>query len=432
MRDTPLPRRRFLEALSGSVLGAMLLTPLDARAHRIVEVAERLPTGLPDREWRRALRAEYLLAPEVLYVNHASIGTISRPVHEARIELLRLCEENPWLHMWGGAWEGAREDARADLARFLGADPRGMALTHNTTEGFNLLATGLPLGEGDEVVFTGLNHDGASVAFRHNARRRGFSVRRVPFPVREAASLSREDVVRLHLEVLSDRTRVLVLPHVDNMVGIRHDVSAIASGARAAGVEYVLVDAAQSAGMIPVAVDDLGVDAYAGSPHKWIQSAKGLGFAVLSRAAQAVLEPMWVTWGQARWAGSVRRFEDYGTRNLAETVNLSDAVAFQSSLQVESRERSYGEIRDWMWTRVDASPYLSWRSPRCWEDGASLVAVGVRGRAAPEVGEWLWREHRVVLRAFGDPLNALRVSPHLITSMEELERLFRLMEEAAR
>ncbi|UCC25975.1 MAG: aminotransferase class V-fold PLP-dependent enzyme [Gemmatimonadales bacterium] len=431
MSDWPLPRRRFLRALSGSLAGAALVSPLEARAAELVEVTGRLE-GIRDRRaWREALRAEYLLSPEVLYVNHASIGTIPRRVHEARVELLRMCEENPWLHMWGGAWEGAREDARAAVAGFLGTTAEGVALTHNTTEGFNLLANGLPLAAGDEVVFTSLNHDGASVAWHHNARRRGFAVRRVSFPLRDAASLSREDVVQLHRDTLSPRTRVLVLPHVDNMVGIRHDVAAIATAARDAGVEFVVVDAAQSAGMIPVAVDGLGVDAYAGSPHKWLQSAKGIGFAYLSSRIQASLEPMWVTWGQARWAGTVRRFEDYGTRNLAETVNLADAVAFQQGLRGEFAERGYRQIRGWMRDRVDGSPRLSWHSPPRWEDGASLVAIGVRGRSAPEVGEWLWREHRVVLRAFGDPLNALRVSPHLITTQEELERLFRLMEEAA-
>ena len=426
MSSTGLPRRRFLQTLAGSALGASLLSPLEARAERVSRVARALvsrPGGVP---WQ-SLKERYLLDPDIVYLNHASIGTIPQVVHEARTALLELCETNPWLYMWGPPWEAAREDAREALAGFLGCAPPDLTLTHNTTEGFNLLGNGLPLGPGDEVVFTSLNHSGASVTWEHNARRRGFSVRTAVFPVREVPGLSEDDVVRLHLEALSPATRVLVFPHVDNMVGLRHPMERLAREARAAGVRVVAVDAAQSAGMIPVDLTGTGVDLYAGSPHKWIQAAKGLGFAFLSPGLRERLEPSWVTWGQARWSGSSRRFEDYGTRNLAETVNLADAVTFQEGL-ASGREDRYRELRAWMRHRVEASPRLAWRSPPGWEDGGSLVAVEVSGLDARAVAGELWDRHQIVVRGFGPPLNAVRISPHLMNSEEEIEALFRILE----
>lgn len=432
MTHTVLPRRGFLRALAAGAAGASLLSPLEAQAARVRSVAEGIGFRGDRQRSVAKLREAYLLDPAILYVNHASIGTIPRVVHEARVELLALCETNPWLYMWGGAWEGAREDARAALSDLLGADPAGLALTHNTTEGFNQLGNGLPLGEGDEVLFTDLNHVGATATWEYNARRRGFTTRSVPFPVREASEMSVEDVTRFHLDHISPRTRVLVFPHVDNMVGIRHDMRAIARGARAAGVEFIAVDAAQSAGMIPIDLTEAGVDAFSGSPHKWLQAAKGLGFLHLSPAARQAMEPSWVTWGQPRWADSARRFEDYGTRNLAEVVNLADAIGFQRALGDGEKDVRYRALRRWMYARVDATPGLTWRSPRSWDGGASLVAVEVAGRTAPELAAELYREHGVVLRAFGGALNALRISPHLTTGEEELERLFRLLEGATR
>ncbi|HSG46643.1 MAG TPA: aminotransferase class V-fold PLP-dependent enzyme [Longimicrobiales bacterium] len=431
MTPTPLPRRRFLQALGASALGASLIPSLEARSLQIRRAASEISFRGDDPGSVQALRGAYLLARDILYVNHASIGTIPREVHDARVALLALCEENPWLYMWGAPWEEAREDARSALAGFLGTHPDDLALTHNTTEGFNLLGNGLPLGPGDEVVYTSLNHAGASVTWVHNARRRGFAVRQVEFPILDTPGMSADDVVRFHLEALTPRTRVLAFPHVDNLVGIRHPMRALAAGARAAGVRVVAVDAAQSAGMIPVDLAGAGVDLYAGSPHKWLQAAKGLGFAYLSPSVRQGLEPSWVTWGQARWGGTVRRFEDYGTRNLAETVNLSDAVAFQAALGAAQKEVRYRALWDWMYRRVDASRGLTWRSPRRWEEGASLVAVEVAGASAPEVAGRLLREHGVVMRAFGPPLNSVRISPHLSTTEQELETLFRLLEEAA-
>lgn len=431
MNPTPIPRRRFLQALGATAMGAALVDPLEAHARRVRHAGQALAFRGDDPGSVQALREAYLLSRDILYVNHASIGTIPRAVHDARVALLATCEENPWLYMWSAPWEEAREDARNALATFLGASPGDLALTHNTTEGFNLLGNGLALGPGDEVVFTSLNHDGASVTWDHNARRRGFTVRRVEFPILDAPGMSADDLVRFHREALSPRTRVLAFPHVDNLVGIRHPMAELAAAAREAGVRVVAVDGAQSAGMIPVDLSAAGVDLYAGSPHKWIQAAKGLGFAHLSPALRQELEPSWVTWGQARWEGTVRRFEDYGTRNLAETVNLADAVVFQAALGSAEKDGRYRALWSWMYQRVDASTRLTWRSPRRWEEGASLVAVEVAGSSAPAVAARLYRDHGVVLRAFGPPLNSVRISPHLSTTEEELELLFRLLEEAA-
>ena len=62
-------------------------------------------------DWE-TLRAAYGLAPEVNYLNHASIGTMPRPLAAARARYLDLCETNPWLYMWGGAWEEGRFRSR--------------------------------------------------------------------------------------------------------------------------------------------------------------------------------------------------------------------------------------------------------------------------------------------------------------------------------
>lgn len=386
-----------------------------------------LGDGSPDRI--AALKERYLLAPDVVYLNHASIGTVPRAVHDARARYLSLCEENPWLYMWGGAWEEAREGVRADLARLLGCAPGEVALTHNTTEGFNVLARGLELDPGDEVLFSNLNHDGASVCWEHESVERGYSVRRFELPLRDVGGWSVEDIVELHAREIRPETRVLCFPHVDNTVGLRHPVKELARVAHERGVEVVAVDGAQTAGMVPLELAESGVDAFAGSPHKWIQSPKGLGFLYLRPELQKRLRALWVTWGQERWAGTVRIFEDYGTRNLPEVLALGDAVTFQERLGEREKVRRYRQLRQRMRDRVDSSPELRWRSPEGWETGASLVAVERKGVPAGELAGALYRDHGAVVRAFGGgDLNHLRVSPNVATSEAELDRFFDLVE----
>ena len=119
-------------------------------------------------------------------------------------------------------------------------------------------------------------------------------------------------------------------------------MKAISDAARARGVEWIAVDAAQSVGMIDVNVADMGVDMLATSPHKWLQAPKGLGIAYFNERMREVLRPMWVRWGGG-WLKEGELFEDYGTRNLPEVLTLGDAIDFQSEIRSTEREKRLKE-----------------------------------------------------------------------------------------
>ncbi len=193
--------------------------------------------------------------------------------------------------------------------------------------------------------------------------------------------------------------------------------------ARGKGVEFVAVDGAQSVGMIPVDLKKYDVDVYAASPHKWLQSPKGLGLAYIHPRLHNLLRPMWVTWGQTRWAGSVRIFEDYGTRNLAEVLSLGDAITFSESLPMEQRQQRLRHLWEHARQRVDDHSQLEWKSPRDWSLSASLYAVGLNRGRSSDVAERLFAEHQIVVRPFGTlGLNSLRVSPNVFNTESEIDR----------
>ena len=344
MASSQLSRRNFLSyaGKSAAATGALALL-LQARDSFAQELDETTAAS-PDLINVSKLRKQYSIGKEVVYLNHASIGAIPIPVQQARTEYLKICESNPWLYTWGGAWDETREQTRVQLAELIGCSEKEVAITHNTTEFFNTLAHGLPFERGDEVLFSSLNHSGASVAFEHMANVRGYKVREFEFPMDNVNELTPEKVVQLHADQIRPETKLLVFPHIDNTIGLRHPVKKIAAMARKAGVSFVAVDAAQSVGTIDVNVRDMGVDAYSTSPHKWLGAPKGLGLAYVSKSLQETLRPMWVTWGQKSWSGSARKYEDYGTRNLAEVMALGDAVTFHTTTKQTLREKRLQEI----------------------------------------------------------------------------------------
>ncbi|MEE8525444.1 MAG: aminotransferase class V-fold PLP-dependent enzyme [Thermoanaerobaculia bacterium] len=417
-------RRTFLER---AALGAAAMPVVEQLLSARRVFAQELEATVPAASGALATDA-YTLDPGVTYLNHASIGTIPAVVQNARRRYLEICETNPWFYMWSGEWDQPRERVRGQAAELLGCDAAEVAFTHNTTEAFNVLALGLPLGKGDEVLFSSLNHSGASACWEHHAAERGYRVRRFDFPLRQVPRLESAEILDLYDRQIQARTRVLVLPHLDNTLGLRHPVAEIARLARDKGVRFIAVDGAQTVGMLPVDVSAMGVDVYATSPHKWLQAPKGLGLIYVRREIQDQLRPMWVTWGQQRWQGTARVYEDYGTRNLAEVLALGDAIEFQQHLGAAAKEAHHRRLWNHARRLVEASPRLSWRSPTSWELSGALYAVEVEGKNSRELFASLFQEHGFVLRPFAtEGLQTLRLSPNVANTRDDLDRLFALL-----
>lgn len=405
------PNRRHLLASATALVGARQI------------FAQSLKT-VGARTGAAPTSASYDLAEGLTYLNHASIGTVPRIVREAHARYLEVCESNPWLYMWGGAWEEAFDRVHELSAAVLGAAVDQVAVVRNTTAAFGMAANGLPLGDGHEVLFSSLNHTGASASWDHASEARGFRVRRFDFPEKDVASLTAEDVTAAHVEQIRETTEVLVLPHIDNVFGIRHDVAAIASAARKRGVRWVLVDAAQSVGMIPVNVAELGVDMFATSAHKWLQAPKGTGLMALSAEALRVMRPLVTSWGQRRTQGTARMFTDFGTRDLAKVLTIADAIQLHGK-QVEGRVDHHRALHALLQERVAATKGLTWRSPKRFDDGGALVAIGLESGSPKAVAAELFEAHGVVVRGFeGGVRRHLRVSPNTLNDERDIEVFF--------
>ena len=217
-------RREFLA--SGIGAAAMAAAGAVGRLARAeLDRASLQDGGLP-------VRGAYSVDPGVTYLNHASIGTMPTAVRDALVENIRTVETNPWFYMWGPAWAESVERAHAESAAYLGCAIDDAAIIHNTTEAFGMLANGLDIGPGDEVLLSSLNHAGAGDSWRSAAGVRGFTVRSFEFPAADAPGMSAADVAGVYAREIRDATRVMVLPHVDNIIGMRHPVAQIAREAR--------------------------------------------------------------------------------------------------------------------------------------------------------------------------------------------------------
>lgn len=208
-------------------------------------------------------RALFPVLERFAYLNAGTLGPLARPTLVAMEERLRFEQElGRGGHRWFKTVLELRARVRERLAALLGASPAQMALTGSTTDGCNIVLSGLELGVDDEVVTTDSEHPGLLLPLHVSGAR----VR-----VAEVSARPTADALATILSCITPRTRLLALSHILWTTGQLMPVQELK---RESGLP-VLVDGAQSVGAIPVDVGEL--DYYTVSCQKWLCGPEPLG-----------------------------------------------------------------------------------------------------------------------------------------------------------
>ncbi len=239
------------------------------------------------------------------------------------------------LHELSSRATEAYENARARVAQFIGAaSPDEIVFTRGTTEGINLVAQawgGRFLREGDTILLTEMEHHSNLVPWQLLAEQRGARLRFVP--VRDDGSLTLEQLDQL----LTPEVKLFAFTHVSNSLGTINPAAELCARARAVGA-VTLVDAAQSAGHMPVNVREIGCDFFAFSGHKMC-APTGSG-ALYGRAEMLDALPPWhgggemivsVTLQKSTFKKAPHRFEA-GTPNIAGAIGLAAAIDYLETI----------------------------------------------------------------------------------------------------
>jgi L-cysteine/cystine lyase len=236
------------------------------------------------------IRAQLPAVQRSAFLNTGTCGPLPIPVAEAmadaaqhELESGRACVAD-YI-----AFRQNILDTRAALGRLLNVDISTIALTHNTTEGMNIITWGLEWRPGDEIVTTTLEHEGGLYPLYVVRARRGVLLRFAdvgvgadPLPAIERAFTS--------------STRLLTLSHVAYSSGARFPLEEIIRFAHSRGV-MVAVDGAQSAGAFELDLAALDVDFYAISGQKWLCGPEGTGALYVRPDRLADLQPTFVGYG---------------------------------------------------------------------------------------------------------------------------------------
>ena len=284
------------------------------------------------------LSQQFLLDPEVTFLNHGSFGACPRPVFEDYQRWQLTLERQPvaFLDSRRGLAKNLLAMREAMAAEF-GTTSENIAAVTNATGGLNIVAQSIPLSPGDEILTTNHEYSALEKTWAFVARRTGAKIVVVDVPLPLMSAKAFHDTI---VAGITERTKVLFLSHITSPTALLFPIESLMPEARRRGI-ISIIDGAHTPGHIPLSLDALGADFYSGNCHKWLMSPKGSAFLHARPERQAMLDPLVISHG---WTADnkepgvrgpfgnspfVDEIEMQGTRDPAAWLSIPAAIAFR-------------------------------------------------------------------------------------------------------
>lgn len=342
----------------------------------------------PAPRFGRAMLEHWALDPEIVYLNHGTVGATPRRVLEAQQRIRDAIERQPARFLLreltaiatgGKPLAKPRMRAAADsVAEFLGATGDDLVFVDNATTGVNAVLRSFDWRAGDELLITDHAYGAVANAARFATRERGAVVRTVemPFPLGDPGAATEAIAA-----AIGPRTRLALVDHVTSESALVLPIAEIAARCRARGVA-VLVDGAHAPGALPLDLPALGVDWYVGNLHKWAHSPRSSAILWTAPARQATLHPTVISWGLDQ--GYATEFDLVGTRDPSPHLAAPEGIAFMRELGLDAA-RAYNHGLAWESARrLTRSWGVSWNVAEAMIGTMATFPLPERAGSRPE------------------------------------------------
>ena len=400
----------------------------------------------------KAVRKDFpILSREVygkplVYLDNAATSQKPTQVIQALVEFYERYNSNIHRGVHALSMEATEkyEEARQKCADFIGSpSAESVALVRNTTEAINLVAQTWArqnIGPGDEILISDMEHHSNLVPWQKVAQEQGALLRFIPLTSEQTLDLSGLD------GLLTERTKLLTLNHMSNVLGTINPVKELAEAAHRVGAK-VLIDGAQSVPHLKMDVKDLDCDFLAFSGHKML-GPTGIGALYVKQEVFEGMEPFLrggemvrQVWDDsATWNDLPLRFEA-GTPNIADTIALGAAIDYLEALGMENVRQHEIDITEYALKAFAELEDVKVFGPRDTAQRGGIVSFYCEDVHPHDIGTMLDREgiairtgHHCAMPLMGKlsvPATA-RASFYVYNTEEEVDLLVAAIKETLR
>ncbi len=380
----------------------------------------QVPTNsLNDESFWKLVRSQFPLSKEVNYLNNGTMGVSPYSVIDAVYQKAVTINTK-------GIYGGGDHEALDAIARFVGANADEIAFTHNVTEGNNIIAQGLPLSKGDEIIMTSHEHVGGALPWLNRARHDGVIIKII-----NLGGTAAETIANIE-KAITKKTKAFALPHIPCTIGQVLPAKQIAALAKSKNI-FSFFDGAHGPGMLNLDLHDIDCDFYSSCCHKWMLGPKGTGFLYVKKSVLDVLKPVMVgAYSDSGWdmlsnpptmngySPSAHRF-CYGTQSAELYEGIIAAIKFHETIGkqgVEDRVKYLtSTLRDGLKT---LGPNIELVTPEEPISRGAVTAFRLKNMTMQKFQEMANKENFTIRTVAENNLNVIRISTHIYNQPDEI------------
>ena len=375
------------------------------------------------------MKSQFLLDPNITFLNHGSFGACPKPIFE-EYQRLQLELENEPVYFIQKKQAEYLKRAKESLAKYIGCNANDFFFTPNPTFAVNTIMRSLDLKADDEILSTNHEYGAMDRTWNFYCEKSGAKYVRqnISLPV-----VSKEQILEGFWSGYTSKTKIVFLNQISSATALIFPVKEICDKARELGL-ITIIDGAHVTGQMDLDITELNPDFYTGTLHKWMLAPKGSSFLYVKKDFQEMLDPLVVGWGYESLSPGESQFLDYqefqGTRDISAFLCAPKVIDFLEENDWKTKAK---ECRSIVLDNYQRFCDLLNTKPICPITDEFLVqmaSIPVKTSNPGTLKEILFNKYKIEIPVM--PLNGnyfIRYSINAYNSQEDLDILYKALQD---
>ena len=373
------------------------------------------------------IRSQIPVLAHTAYLNTGWSGPPPARVAQAmKNRIDQELEQGPIMPEVLAAGKEIQTQAREAAARIFNANVEEVLVTRNTTEGLNIVLSGLDWNQGDEIIICDMEHGSVIAPTQLIGQRYGVGVKVVDLEMLD----SREAILSKIEAAFTPKTRMVFISHILYATGRRMPAEELRMLTKDKGI-LLMLDGAQTGGHIELDMASLGFDFYSIPGQKWILGYEGSGALFIRREHLERIHPAHTGGRGVSSPADAHNFQPVtdsmekflgGSVSVPVQVAFLEATKFIEEVGIKNIEERNLDLAESAKAKLAEVPGVTIHSPLERRDSSGLVSFSIAGQEPVPIVEKLWENYRLVVRQVGYPAG-VRASLHFFNTEEEVDLL---------
>ena len=370
-----------------------------------------------EKELWETVRSHYKLNPDYINLESGFYNIIPSPTLNSFIDHVKRINYEGSFYM-RNYLEKDKEEITNSLATLVGCKKDELIITRNTTESLDLIISGFPWMKDDEAIYADQDYGSMKQMFKQISKRHGVVNKVISIPNHPKSD---EEIVSLYENQISNKTRLIMVPHMVNITGQILPVKKICEMAHNNGIE-VMVDGAHCIGHFNFKISELGCDYYGSSLHKWLAAPLGSGILYVNKKRISKIWPLIASYVEDK--DDVKRLNHIGTHPVHNDLAILNAIDYLNWIGLNRKEKRLRFLQNYWTSALRNKSNIIINTPIESSRSCGIANVGVKGLSPSDLAKKLMLDFKIFTVAIDYAnVKGCRITPNVFNTLEDIDQL---------